>query len=49
MSAKQNAQLQKLLDWHLEQAAECREAEQAAEREFHLWAVTTLSIERQTR
>lgn len=49
MSAKQNAQLQKLLDWHLEQAAECRESDQKTEREFHLWAVTTLSIEKQTR
>lgn len=48
MSAKQTAQLKILLDWHLEQAAECGQGEDTA-RDFHLWAATTLSIERQTR
>jgi hypothetical protein len=45
----QNAELKKLMDWHLHQAAECRTADDVGERDFHTWAATLISTVRQTR
>jgi len=44
----QTLQLKDLMAWHVEQAAECGQDEDAA-RDFHLWAATVLAIEEQTR
>jgi hypothetical protein len=46
---EQNAELKKLMDWHLHQAAECRTADEIGERDFHTWAATLISTVRQTR
>lgn len=40
----ENRDLQKLADWHLEQARECRSIEQVGERDFHVWAATLVSV-----
>lgn len=49
LSTQQNAELKKLMDWHLHQAAECRTLEEIGERDFHTWAAMLISVVRQTR
>lgn len=46
---EQNQDLKKLLDWHLEQAAECRSADEVGMRDFHTWAAMLISLVRETR
>lgn len=43
-TAKENAELKKLMDWHLQQANQS-----LAEREFHVWAATLVSMIREIR
>ncbi len=44
VKAKENADLKKLMDWHV------REANKGgADREFHIWAVTLISMVREIR
>lgn len=47
--AKTNAELKKLMDWHLHQAAECRTSDDVFERDFHVWAATLISMVREIR
>lgn len=49
VKAKENAELKKLMDWHLHQAAECRTADEVGERDFHIWAATLISMVREIR
>ncbi len=49
VKAKTNAELKKLMDWHLHQAAECRTADEVGERDFHVWAATLISMVREIR
>lgn len=49
LRTEQNAELKKLMDWHLEQAAECRSADEVGMRDFHSWAAMLISVVRQTR
>jgi hypothetical protein len=49
LKAEENKELKKLMDWHLEQAAECRSADEVAMRDFHTWAAMLISTVRQTR
>lgn len=49
IKASENKDLKKLLDWHLEQAAECRSADEVGMRDFHTWAAMLISIVRETR
>jgi hypothetical protein len=44
LKAKENAELKKLIDWHVKQANK-----QTADREFHIWAVTLISMIREIR
>jgi hypothetical protein len=44
MKAKENADLKKLMDWHVKEANKCE-----ADREFHIWAVTLISMIREIR
>lgn len=44
MRAKENAELKKLLDWHLRQAKSDKE-----QYDFHVWAATLLSLIREIR
>lgn len=43
------ADLKSLQQWHLEQAAECRDADEKDQRDFHTWAASLLSIVRQAK
>lgn len=49
LRTEQNAELKKLMDWHLEQAAECRSSDEVGMRDFHSWAAMLISVVRQTR
>ena len=49
IKASENKDLKKLLDWHLEQAAECRSADEVGMKDFHTWAAMLISIVRETR
>jgi hypothetical protein len=44
IKAKENADLKKLMDWHVKEANKCE-----ADREFHIWAVTLISMIREIR
>jgi hypothetical protein len=44
VTAKDNADLKKLMDWHVKEANKCE-----ADREFHIWAVTLISMVREIR
>jgi hypothetical protein len=44
VKAKENADLKKLMDWHLKQANQSM-----TEREFHIWAATLISMVREIR
>lgn len=44
IKAQENAELKKLMDWHLKQANKS-----ATEREFHIWAATLISMVREIR
>lgn len=49
LRTQQNTDLKKIMDWHLHNAAECRSADEIAERDFHTWAAMVISEVRQTR
>jgi hypothetical protein len=44
VKAKENAELKKLMDWHLKEANQS-----LTEREFHIWAATLISMIREIR
>ena len=44
LKAKENAELKKLIDWHIKQANK-----NTQDREFHIWAVTLISMIREIR
>ena len=43
-TARENAELKKLMDWHLKEANQSPN-----EREFHIWAATLISMIREIR